>query len=419
MKKNLMRTALAVAAAGALAVTAAGCSSSDAGSSDGKVTIELFQYKTEAKGTIDKLIAEFNKENPDITVKQTAVADAVTVLKSRLAKNQVPDLISLNVSAYYDMAQSGLLADLTDTEAYSSVTDTTALDYMNVAGQTDDNLALPWATNAQIVLYDVDAYNELGLTVPTTWDEFIGNAEVIKESGATPFSFGWKDTWAAMMLTNSLVASSKPTDLLAQLQSGETTFETQPDWGPAVSAGQDLKPFAQADAFGTNYDDSIAAFANKDAVMLVNGTWTIPTIRQANPDLNVGAFVMPSPIADASTKMPSGPDAFIARSAESKNGEAAQKFMDFLFTADAQKVYADEQMLFSVRNDVVSEDPLMAEIKTDWIDAGNTASYSDGMFSGGTNYWAINWDFLNTGDEDTYLAALDADFAKNGVQPSK
>jgi len=416
VKNRMWRIALVTAAVSAVTISLAGCS---AGPSNGKVTLELFQSKTEAISTVDELIADFVKDNPNIEVKQTSVQDAVTVLKSRLAKGDVPDLISLNVSSYYDMAQGDLLTDLSGTDALSAVSDKSALNYLKEAGQTQQNLAVPWATNAQLVLYNVDQYKKYDLTVPTTWDDFLSNAQKIKNAGGAPFVFGWKGTWPAMALANSVVASAKPTDLLAELQTGKTTFETQPQWDESTKKMLELKAYAQPDAFGADYDSALASFANGDGTMYVDGTWALPSIKKANPDLNIGAFVMPSPDPAAATKVPAGPDSFLSISKDTDHPVEAQKFLDYLMDAPAQKIFADQQALFSVRSDVPAEDPLMNSLKTDWIDAGKTATYSDGMFAGGTNYQAITWDYLNSGDQATYLAALDKDFATYGLKPAK
>lgn len=413
-KRNLWRAMIATAAAAVLVAPLASCSSS--AGADGDVTIEIFQNKTEAIATVDQLIAEFHKTHPKITVKQTSVQDSVTVLKSRLAKGNVPDVIALNISAYYDLAQGGLLADLSKTDAFKAVSDTASLDYVKEAGQTDQELAIPWATNAQLVFYNIDQYTKYGLTPPTTWDQFLANAKTVKDAGGQPFSFGWKDPWSAMALTNSLVASSKPTDLLSQLQRGKTTFAKQPQWREATKQMLQLKDYAQPDAWGSNYDSSLASFANGDSAMYVDGTWSIPAIRKANPDLKLGAFVMPSPDPEFATKMPGGPDSFLSISKDSQHPKEAEDFLDFLMSAPVQKTYTDQQSLFSVRSDVASDDPLLAGIKTDWIDAGKTATYSDGMFAGGSQYQAINWTYLNSGDQAAYLSALDKDFGTYGLK---
>jgi len=417
VKKNLWRAAMAVIATTAIAVPLAACSSNDG--SGGKVQLEIFQNKTEAIANVNELIKDFEKTHPNITVKQTAVQDAVTVLKSRLAKGNVPDLIALNVSAYYDLAQSGLLKDLSGTAGYKAVDDKAALAYLKEAGQTSKNTAVPWATNAQIVFYNVDQYSQYGLTPPTTWDEFIANAKKIKDAGGEPFNFGWKDSWNSMMLVNSVVASSKPDDLLKQLQTGKTTFATQPQWKESTKTMLQLKDYAQPDAWGTGYDNAVAGFADGKGTMLVNGTWALPAITKANPNLKLGAFVMPSPVADAKTKVPAGPDSYLSIYKDSAHPKEAEEFFNFLMDKPAQQKYADEQYLFSVRNDVKSDNAIMSQLKSDWIDPGKTATYSDGYFAGGTQYQALCQEYLKSGDQSKWLKDIDQDFKQYGLKPGK
>ena len=53
---------------------------------------------------------------------------------------------------------------------------------------------------AGAVLYNKDIYAELGLEVPTTWDEFIANSETIKAAGkAAPIVQTYGDTWTSQL----------------------------------------------------------------------------------------------------------------------------------------------------------------------------------------------------------------------------
>ena len=53
---------------------------------------------------------------------------------------------------------------------------------------------------AGAVLYNKDIYEELGLEIPTTWDEFIANSEAIKAAGtAAPIMQTYGDTWTIQL----------------------------------------------------------------------------------------------------------------------------------------------------------------------------------------------------------------------------
>ena len=83
--------------------TLAGCSSSGNGSSDGKsassgsgkIELEFFTQKREAADTFDKIISEFNASQEEIVVKQNIVPDSTSVLMSRAATGDLPDIIQV------------------------------------------------------------------------------------------------------------------------------------------------------------------------------------------------------------------------------------------------------------------------------------------------------------------------------------
>lgn len=411
------RTHAAVTAGAAVtALLLAACSGGDSGAGGGKVEVEFFQSKSESIEVVDRLIEEFEATHEGITVTQTSVPDALTVLQSRLAKGDVPDVIGLNVSNLNDIATSGLLKDLSGTAAAEAVDNEGAQAYADELGVPDQTVAVPWAVNAQVVLYDVDQFAELGLEVPTTWEEFLAAAQAIKDAGSEPFTFTWKDSWTAKLVFNSVAGSLQGPDFWSQLQDGSATFAESPAYAETAEKLLELKAFAQPDPFGTTYDAGNAAFANGDSVMYVQGTWAIPEIRETNPDKNIGTFVLPAGETAEDSVLLSGPDSVIAIAEGSRNADAAQQFVDFLLDADAQTTFTEDQYLFSVRGDVPASDEALASLKTDWLDEGRTAMYPDSMVKGSSNMAAIVQQFLIDEDVATFLDALDADFAANGVK---
>lgn len=50
----------------------------------GRLLSNSFLKKKEMKGTLEEIIADFEKENPEINVKLTNVPDPGTVLKTKL-----------------------------------------------------------------------------------------------------------------------------------------------------------------------------------------------------------------------------------------------------------------------------------------------------------------------------------------------
>ena len=82
--------------AGMLTVTGCGGSSDgDSSAKGGKTELELFSSKAENKDVLQQLVDKFNETHEDVTIKITAPADAGTVLKTRMAKNDMPDIVMM------------------------------------------------------------------------------------------------------------------------------------------------------------------------------------------------------------------------------------------------------------------------------------------------------------------------------------
>ena len=66
-----------------------------ASSGSGKIELEFFTQKREAADTFDKIISEFNASQEEIVVKQNIVPDSTSVLMSRAATGDLPDIIQV------------------------------------------------------------------------------------------------------------------------------------------------------------------------------------------------------------------------------------------------------------------------------------------------------------------------------------
>lgn len=113
MRTTLTKALGTMLLCGMMAVLLSSCTSGD--SANGKVQIEFFQNKPEAKTTFDELIKTFNAEHDDIQVTQVNPPDAETVLKTRVVKNDIPDIMAMGATDTYSiLAQSDIFTDLTD-----------------------------------------------------------------------------------------------------------------------------------------------------------------------------------------------------------------------------------------------------------------------------------------------------------------
>ena len=162
--KGKKLTALGLAAMMGMSLLA-GCSGGSAETgketkktSDGKTELELFGTKTENKETLQKLVDAYNESQDKVTVKLTQPADAGTVLKTRMTKNDLPDMVAMGGDFNYAELQSaGVLTDLSGEAFLDNINES----YINMLyalnkDQEEKSYGVPYATNSSGIIYNKD-----------------------------------------------------------------------------------------------------------------------------------------------------------------------------------------------------------------------------------------------------------------------
>ncbi|GIM28779.1 ABC transporter substrate-binding protein [Clostridium polyendosporum] len=362
MKKNLRQLIAVTLSTVAVFSTLAGCGSKTAQSnSDGKIQIEFLQYKPEAKGTFDKLIAKFEAENPNIKVVQTNTPDTATVLRTRVAKKDVPDVVAVGAdTTFADVSKAGVFEDLSNSSQIKNIQPAYVQMVKDVA-ESDKVYAIPYAANGVGVIYNKKMFTELGLTVPKTWDEFLAVADKIKAAGKVPFYLTLKDAWTTLPPVNVLVGNTQGDTFFADRAAGKTTFKEK--YKEAADKYLKLTEYGQSDIFGKTYSDGNVAFAKGESVMYLQGIWALAEIKKANPDVDLGVFPLPATNDPSKTKVVSGVDLLLSLSKTSKHPEEAKKFIDFLLKEETAKTYINEQKCFSAITGITQEDSALSGLK--------------------------------------------------------
>nr|WP_246316461.1 extracellular solute-binding protein [Kineococcus aurantiacus] len=198
------RSALALAVAltlTPLTACSAGSLGSSSESSDGGTTITWLTGSDEtAQTTARTIVAAFEKANPDITVEldgRPAGAEGDNLVKTRLQTGSMPDVFDYNSgSLFQQIAPEKNLTDLTGDAAVAAVDEA----FSPQVSVGDDVYGVPYGTAfGGGVMYNKKVYEELGLEVPTTWAEFLANADAIKAAGKTAVIQTYGETWTAQL----------------------------------------------------------------------------------------------------------------------------------------------------------------------------------------------------------------------------
>ena len=187
MKKKIL-VASAVMAVSALAFS--GCSAGPGGDSDGPITLE---YWTWAPG-VDEVTEAWNEAHPDIQVKVVEAAGADDMIPKLLAAERAgegPDIAQAEFQKLPNMVVSDVPLDLTPyADSFSDQYSEGAMSLVTVG---DGIYSVPQDIGPMIFMYRADLFQQYGLTVPTTWDEYAALAKKVKEVAPNAFLGGYPD----------------------------------------------------------------------------------------------------------------------------------------------------------------------------------------------------------------------------------
>ncbi|MBJ2119505.1 extracellular solute-binding protein [Arthrobacter sp. MSA 4-2] len=398
----------ATAAATALMLSACAPSDTDV------VTLDFFQFKPEAVGSFDKIISEFEAQNPGINVVQNHVPNADTAIRTLLVKNKTPDVLTLNTNGNYGrLAEAGVFADLSDHPAVDTVLPAVKDIVQELGTRTPSEInALPFSSNASGILYNKDIFAKYDVDPPRTWDELIEAAETFKANGVTPFYTTLKDAWTVGPAFVNLGGALQPEGFFADLLSKEGDASFSKDYPEAAEKLKTLFSYGQPDAPSKDYNAGNAAFGAGEAAMYLQGSYAIPAIRAANPDANIGSFPYPASNDPAETVVVSGVDVGISIGRDTEHPEEARKFTEFLLSQEVVEAYAKEQSAFSpLKASPPSEDPALEGLAP-YFTEGRLIGFIDHQIPSSLPLAPLLQEFVLGGSTEDLLASLDNEWNK-------
>ena len=411
-RKKFAAVSVALAGIMAAAGVMSGCSLS--GGDNGKIRIEMIQYKQEAVGVFEELEKKFNETHDDIELVIDSPNDATTIMKTRFIREDYPDIIGIGGDMNYsNFLDAGLLMDISDYQGLDSIKDVyLQMDKELELVPQEGVYAVPYAANAAGVLYNKDIFDQYGWEIPTTWDEFTALCEDIQAEGLQPFFFGFRDTWTCLAPWNAIAVDLVDSDICSQVNRGEANFTD--NYREVAEKTRALLDYAQDDPFAYSYNDACTAFARGEAVMYPIGSYAVPQIQSVNPDINIDSFVMPASEDASVNKLNSGNDLQFSVLAESKHKEAAYEVLDFLLEDENVQMYLDDQNAVPCKEGDFELAPMLDGMKT-YIDEGNMADYQDHHYPSEMAVDAMIQTYLLDDSDnatDTFLKRFDTEWVR-------
>ncbi|MFD6139268.1 ABC transporter substrate-binding protein [Promicromonospora sp. NPDC060271] len=380
------RHGAALAATAVPLLVLAGCSSSS-GADDGSTEITFLTTQDAPNPeTADALVAAFEAEHPDISVSveiRPGGTEGDNLVKTRLSTGEMADVFFYNSGSLLQaLNPDSTLVDLSDQEWVGSLDE----EFTPVVS-TDNGLygAPLGASFAGGVVYNKPLYEELGLEVPETWDEFMANNEKIaaEGDGIVPVIQTYGETWTSQLFVLGDFANVEAVDPdWAEQYTAHQRFYVDE---PALLGFQHQQEVAEAGYFNEDFPsatfpDGARMVAEGEGVHYPMLSSVIQTVLQNTPDAvdDLGFFALPAEEAENTQATIWQPNAlYVPRSTEGEELEAAKQFVAFVGSEAGCEV--QNEMLppagpYASSCEVLdSAPPLLDDIQA-YFDEGRTAN---------------------------------------------
>jgi raffinose/stachyose/melibiose transport system substrate-binding protein len=313
----------------------------------------------------EKLIPAFEAKNPGIKVvfAPSAPTEYNAALNAKLDAGSAGDLITCRpFDASLELYNKKHLADLTGLPGMENFSDVA-----KSAWTTDDGKAtfcVPMASVIHGFIYNKDAFDQLGLSVPTTEEEFFAVLEKIKADGNyIPMAMGTKDLWEAATMGYQNIGPNywKGEEGRLALLKGEQKLTDEP-WVEPFRVLAKWKDYLGDGFEAQTYPDSQNLFTLGRAAIYPAGSWEISGFN-TQAEFKMGAFPPPVKKAGDTCYISDHNDIGIGLNAKSKNADAAKTFLTWVASPEFAEIYANALPgFFSLNSTAVKmSDPLAQE----------------------------------------------------------
>ena len=277
----------------------AGCSGGGDDPNAITIRIALGSSGDAVDSNFEDIAEEYEAKYPGRTVEVIVQEDDVyqtTGLPTLLSSREAPD-------AYFEWSgprmrghvADGDGADLADALAgplFEGRFDDGAFNNMDVDGS--GIYMVPWTGDVtNVIWYDVDVFEELGIDVPATWDEYLDANQTLLDAGYLPMVEGNKDQWPVGSIASHVASRIVGEDLYAQVMDGEAPMNS-PEMVTAFEKLAELTPYVNPSINALADDEAMLQFFLGKAVTHQIGSWLMADAAENAGDLNFDYFNLPA-----------------------------------------------------------------------------------------------------------------------------
>ncbi|MER6623790.1 MULTISPECIES: extracellular solute-binding protein [unclassified Streptomyces] len=440
------RRAAAVLAAGVLAVSLTACGGGgdddsggdekDKGGGGTGTTVTLPELDGESlevaavwtgveQANFKKVLAEFEKRTGAKVTFVPAQDPIINFLGSKVAGGAPPDVAMLPQPGAIKQAVDKGWAKPLGAEAAKELGENYSQGWQDIGKVDGKQYGVYYkAANKSLIWYNAQVFENAGAAEPKTWDELLTTAQMVYDSGVTPFSVGGAEGWTLTDWFENVYLSQAGPEKYDQLARHEIKW-TDPSVKEALTTLAEIwgkKDYIASGALGTDFPTSVTqTFTGGDqpkAGMVYEGDFAQVNIGETKAEVGTDAKVFPFPAVGDAPPVVSGGDAAVIL----EDSEASQALATFLASPDAARIHAGLGGYLSPNRNVPDSaypNEVQQKIAKALVDAGDDFRFdmsdqAPQAFGGtpGKGEWKILQDFLkNPKDVAGTQAKLEADAA--------
>ncbi|HWO78402.1 MAG TPA: extracellular solute-binding protein [Bacillus sp. (in: firmicutes)] len=337
---------------------------------------------------VNKIVEQFESENEGINVELEILGNEQykEKLKVLSSSKKLPDVGMTWAAGFLTPYVEGnlfaplndLLEDGLQDQFVSGTTEAYAID-----GNT---YGLPLELNIAPIFYNKAIFDEYGLEVPETYEDFKNVIQTLKDNNVVPIALGNKDRWTGSLWYMYLADRIGGAETLTNAINRTGSFED-----PAlIKAAEEIQNLVDMGAFAEGYNalsdqEAKSLFMNGQAAMYLIGSWDLPNYT-TNTDVpqefrdSVGFFNFPTVEGNGDlNSWVGGPGVGLFVSENSKVKEEAKKFVKYFVEQWGQQAVTDAGVIPATKVDTSSVDlPAMyIDVLNKLNEASNITLFAD------------------------------------------
>lgn len=319
--------------------------------------------------TLNRIVEEYNKSQDEYEVEalyQGSYQETLNKFKSVQGTDKAPALVQLNEISTEYMYNSGAITPIqnfVNKDGYDlTKLEDTLINYYTINGTL---YSMPFNSSASVLLYNKDAFKEVGLDpekAPRSYKEI---SEVAKKltKGTERYGFAMiMDAW-----------------FIEQLLANENTLYVNEENGRAGKAptgvayeGDKIKAIFSwlndmyrantATSYGKEYQNTRAAFLSGKVTMYMDSSSGIQQLTEL-ADFEIGTAYVPSESGEFVGVPIGGASLWVTNSVPTKQQEAAWDFIKYAVSKESQALWASSTGYYSVNKEAYNLDLLKNDLE--------------------------------------------------------